>query len=499
MKLSLIVLPFLYHVAFGDMVLEDFSDPSRYLDGANLLGQDTSDDGTMKINLPASNGLLSNLTLQRANADSYWYSLTGCHDARQISAIKIDIKSSSPLSNITIGLHLSKGIAIEPPPATLCDTRIKLDTTLSVTNVLKTYTLPLTRWTSSLNHGLYAVVLWNLPAGVKFTVGNVTLVSSTQWGACADYSRGCINTSSFPKYLSNTGVHRFQVNVWTNITRQIHIRALYSGKVVGTVVKTVNGSNSTQKVQVALKYPLPLPANGLSLDGYFQLGSVVTAKASVNLVDNNNNYATKYTICKPGLFALTFDDAPSKYTSSLLDYLSSQKVMATFFVNGNATSFFDGSPVGVDIYPNVSRRIASDGHLIASHTYTHPWLTSLNQTQVVSEMISIEDSLSKLGLPKPKIMRPPHSATNAEVDKTLKDLGYINFSENIDSYDWFLLKDVYSSFATFKYNLDNANVATDGHVSLQHSSTPYNVMLTKMVVDYVRSKGYQFVTVDKCI
>lgn len=42
-----------------------------------------------------------------------------------------------------------------------------------------------------------------------------------------------------------------------------------------------------------------------------------------------------YNCTVPGTFALTFDDGPNIYTWELIKYLNSQKIKATFFINGN--------------------------------------------------------------------------------------------------------------------------------------------------------------------
>ncbi len=66
---------------------------------------------------------------------------------------------------------------------------------------------------------------------------------------------------------------------------------------------------------------------------------------------------------RPGLLALTFDDGPDpKWTPQILDILKREQVPATFFIIGkNGQS-----------YPDLVRRIVSEGHEIGNHTFTHP-------------------------------------------------------------------------------------------------------------------------------
>ena len=62
--------------------------------------------------------------------------------------------------------------------------------------------------------------------------------------------------------------------------------------------------------------------------------------------------------------ALTFDDGPNANTSAVLDVLKAQNVKATFFIVGKMAR----------AYPDVLRRIAAEGHLLANHSATHALL-----------------------------------------------------------------------------------------------------------------------------
>ncbi|WP_100373025.1 polysaccharide deacetylase family protein [Bacillus sp. FJAT-45037] len=74
---------------------------------------------------------------------------------------------------------------------------------------------------------------------------------------------------------------------------------------------------------------------------------------------------------KRKMVALTFDDGPdSRYTNDVLDLLEEHDASATFFVIGNR----------VVETPDVAKRIIKEGNEIASHTKTHPNLSTLSQT-----------------------------------------------------------------------------------------------------------------------
>src|SRR3954452_16856674 len=61
--------------------------------------------------------------------------------------------------------------------------------------------------------------------------------------------------------------------------------------------------------------------------------------------------------------ALTFDDGPNDpHTVHLLDVLAKHTVKATCLLIGKLVAF----------KPEIARRIATAGHTIGNHTYTHP-------------------------------------------------------------------------------------------------------------------------------
>ena len=62
--------------------------------------------------------------------------------------------------------------------------------------------------------------------------------------------------------------------------------------------------------------------------------------------------------------ALTFDDGPDVYTARLLDLLSDNGVVATFFVNGKNW----GTEITTPTKAALLQRMLSEGHQIGSHT-----------------------------------------------------------------------------------------------------------------------------------
>ena len=127
----------------------------------------------------------------------------------------------------------------------------------------------------------------------------------------------------------------------------------------------------------------------------------------------------------PGQVALTFDDGPHpSLTPIVLDTLRRYGVRATFFVIGrNAAA-----------HPDLVRRALAEGHSVGTHSWSHPYLTSLGDEQARTEVVRAQDTVQGIdagGLP---FFRLPYGAglRKPALLKTLTDLGLYNFYWNMD-------------------------------------------------------------------
>ncbi|MGE0405291.1 MAG: polysaccharide deacetylase family protein [Candidatus Korobacteraceae bacterium] len=97
--------------------------------------------------------------------------------------------------------------------------------------------------------------------------------------------------------------------------------------------------------------------------------------------------------------ALTFDDGPSDpCTLRLLEVLARHEVRATFFMIGRA----------VEHHPEIARAVASAGHSIGNHTFTHSLLTLLPATRICAEIEGCDRVLREI-IGRPSVLfRPPY-------------------------------------------------------------------------------------------
>lgn len=168
------------------------------------------------------------------------------------------------------------------------------------------------------------------------------------------------------------------------------------------------------------------------------LATEVSAAAALGLAAGGFAYASKWpgsrifgealiAPCRPGELALTFDDGPNPtWTPRLLDLLAGHGVKATFFVLGKHA----------DAEHELVRRIATEGHLIGSHSWSHPNLALTAASRVREEMARSKQALEEISRVPVKFFRPPFGARRPMVLRAARELGMTPVLWNVMTSDW---------------------------------------------------------------
>ncbi|KAG9037130.1 Carbohydrate esterase 4 protein [Tulasnella sp. JGI-2019a] len=197
-----------------------------------------------------------------------------------------------------------------------------------------------------------------------------------------------------------------------------------------------------------------------------------------------------YTTCRiPGkVVALTFDDGPYVYETTLVNYLNSQGVKATFFLNGNNYDCIYGQAASV-------KHLYSSGHEIGSHTWDHPELTSLSNAQITSELTRINQAIVYILGVKPRYFRPPYGDINGNIANLVAAQGQIPVTWNFDSGD-----SVGATTAQSITSYQNWIKTGKSLIALNHETEPGTVnTVVKTVVPLLKAAGYRFVTISQCL
>ncbi|AOR31369.1 deacetylase [Streptomyces fodineus] len=181
--------------------------------------------------------------------------------------------------------------------------------------------------------------------------------------------------------------------------------------------------------------------------------------------------------------ALTFDAGPSENSARLLDILKQKKVPATFFLLGKNH---------IEKYPQLVKRMAAEGHEVASHTWDHKILTRISDAQIREELKRPNDAIERLTGHKPTLMRPPQGRTDTNVHKIAKELGLAEVLWSVTAKDY----TTNDSALITKRVLDQAS--RDG-IILLHDIYPGTVPAVPGIIDALKARGYVFVTVPQLL
>ena len=180
--------------------------------------------------------------------------------------------------------------------------------------------------------------------------------------------------------------------------------------------------------------------------------------------------------------ALTFDDGPGPHTSRLLDTLDARNVQVTFFVVGQ----------NVGKYPATEQRAYRDGNEVMNHSWSHPSLTTLDSSGIVSQLSSTSDTIQSTIGKRPSQMRPPYGAYNSTVTSIAGQQAMAVITWNIDTLDWKFRDATYVRGAAVKDT-------TTGSIVLMHDIHSTTVDAVPGIITDLKAKGYTLVTVSDLI
>jgi hypothetical protein len=148
----------------------------------------------------------------------------------------------------------------------------------------------------------------------------------------------------------------------------------------------------------------------------------------------------------------------------------------------------------------------SEGHQIASHTWTHLDLSAVSSIDRKQQMWKNEMALRNIVGKIPTYMRPPYSSCTAEsgCEQDMADLGYhvTYFDVDTDDYNQDDASKIQNSKNNFRGNITQggATAASSEWLAIGHDihyQTVYN--LTDYMLSTLTGLGYKAVTVGECL
>ncbi len=198
------------------------------------------------------------------------------------------------------------------------------------------------------------------------------------------------------------------------------------------------------------------------------------------------NYNTFYLDPQKGKTVyLTFDEGyENGYTAQILDTLKQYNVPAAFFITG---AYMRDEAELVD-------RMVAEGHIVGNHTDKHPNLHKLGDAQKMADEFANLNSVffDRYGI-NMEYMRPPEGEYSERVLAVTNSLGYKTVLWSFAYKDWDP-KD--QKGADYAYNQVTPYLH-DGAIILLHAVSKDNTEALPRIIEYVRSQGYEFGTLDR--
>ena len=185
------------------------------------------------------------------------------------------------------------------------------------------------------------------------------------------------------------------------------------------------------------------------------------------------------------VIALTFDDGPwPSSTAKVLDILKKNNIKGTFFVVGQ----------NVKNYPDLTKRVVTDGHIIANHTWHH-WYHHMNAQAAAYEVANTTDIIYKTTGIKTSLFRPPGGNMRNGVAAYAKSNKYAVIMWSSDSMD-------YSRPGVPRLINNIFREAKPGGIVLMHDGggdRSHTVKALPEIISRFRKQGYEFVTVPELL
>lgn len=183
---------------------------------------------------------------------------------------------------------------------------------------------------------------------------------------------------------------------------------------------------------------------------------------------------------------LTFDAGyENGNTPAILDALKKHGVPAAFFLVGNY----------LETSPELVKRMISEGHIVANHTYHHPDMSKISSKDAFEKELSDLEALytEVTGGTMARYYRPPQGKYSKENLAMAKELGYTTFFWSLAYVDWYQDKQPTREEALKKL----LGRIHPGAIVLLHSTSSTNAAILDELLTKWEDMGYSFRSLDE--
>ncbi len=191
------------------------------------------------------------------------------------------------------------------------------------------------------------------------------------------------------------------------------------------------------------------------------------------------------------LIALTFDDGPGSDSSrKILDILSANNAVATFFVVGYA----------LDERPEITKTAFDRGNEIANHTKDHKYLSKSTPAEIREQIDYVNNRVEELTGTRPTLLRAP----GGNFKGSTGEVGMPLIQWSIDTNDW-RHKDKSSVSRSEEQRNSEINAIVNqvmnevgpGDIILMHEIYDFTADVCEILIPKLAQAGYKMVTVSQ--
>ena len=185
---------------------------------------------------------------------------------------------------------------------------------------------------------------------------------------------------------------------------------------------------------------------------------------------------------------LTFDAGFEDGTMpQILDTLKKHRVQAAFFLVGH---YFE-------VEPDLVRRMAEEGHIVANHTYSHPDMSKIADRERFKEELEKNEKLYKeiTGEDMTKLYRPPSGKFSVQNLKMADELGYKTLFWSLAYVDWYKNQQP-SKQEAFSKLIPRIH---PGAIVLLHSTSTTNAKILDELLEKWKEEGYAFGEIESLL
>lgn len=227
----------------------------------------------------------------------------------------------------------------------------------------------------------------------------------------------------------------------------------------------------------------------------YAIGATLTAAACAagyqSMAPSGQWYGRTFTRLadRPKKIALTYDDGPNgPYTQRLLEVLAKHDVHATFFLIGRYARQS----------PQIVRELATAGHVIGNHTYSHPALVFETIPQIRAQISECHKAITDAVGEYSNLFRPPFGARRPAVLQIVRSMGFEPVMWSVTGYDW-------NADSVEKIERNVTRQIRGGDVILLHdgghvemgTDRSFSITATDRLITRYKSEGYEFVTIPE--